>query len=188
MTVFYAVLAFVVLQRIAELLLAAANTRRLRARGATEIDARRYPLFVLLHAAWLGSLLLTVAPETAPSWPLLCVFLLLQIGRVWVIASLGPRWTTRIIVVPEAPLVRSGPYRFCRHPNYLIVAAEIAVLPLVFGAVVNAIVFSAFNLLLIARRIRIEDRALASGAIDPCHAAITFPKTSHAANELGVKQ
>jgi len=187
MTVFYAVLAFVVLQRIAELLLAAANTRRLRARGATEIDARYYPLFVLLHAAWLGSLLLTVAPETAPSWR--CSVCSCSCKSAGVGDRLArPRWTTRIIVVPEAPLVRSGPYRFCRHPNYLIVAAEIAVLPLVFGAVVNAIVFSAFNLLLIARRIRIEDRALASGAIDPCHAAITFPKTSHAANELGVKQ
>jgi methyltransferase len=188
MTVFYAVLALVLLQRLAELLLAAANTRRLRARGAIEVDARFYPLFVLLHAAWLGSLALTVPGEATPSWPLLGVFLLLQIGRVWVIASLGPRWTTRIIVLPEAPLVRSGPYRFCRHPNYLIVAAEIAVLPLAFGAIANAAVFSVVNLLLIARRIRIEDRALASGAIDPCHAAITFPKTSHAANELGVKQ
>jgi methyltransferase len=167
MTVFHAVLTFLLVQRLAESLLAAANTRRLRLLGAVEVDARFYPLFVLLHAAWLASLALTVPPETPPSWPLLGLFLVLQIGRAWVIATLGHRWTTRIIVLPEAPLVRNGPYRFCRHPNYLIVAAEIAVLPLAFDAIGNAIIFSIINLFLIARRIRIEERALSDGAAAP---------------------
>ena len=85
----------------------------------------------------------------------------MQLGRIWVIASLGRHWTTRLIVLPGAPLVRRGPYRFVRHPNYLIVVAEIAVLPLAFGAVAITIVFSLANLLLVARRIAIEERALA---------------------------
>jgi methyltransferase len=89
------------------------------------------------------------------------VFVLLQLGRVWVIASLGPYWTTRIITLPDAPLVLTGPYRYIRHPNYLVVTAEIAVLPLAFGAVAIAAVFSALNLMVIARRVWIEDRVLA---------------------------
>ena len=89
------------------------------------------------------------------------VFALLQLGRIWVIASLGRYWTTRIITLPDAPLVRTGPFRYFRHPNYLLVVAEIAVLPLAFGAVAIAAIFSALNLMLIARRIRIEERVLA---------------------------
>jgi methyltransferase len=160
-SLFHAVLGLVVLQRLAELVLAARNTSRLRAAGAFELDARGYPAFVLLHGGWLASLALLVPATAPPSWPLLAVCAVLQLGRVWILASLGRRWTTRIIVLPGAPLVRSGPYRLVRHPNYLIVAAEIAVLPLAFGAVAIAIVFSLANLLLVARRIAIEERALA---------------------------
>jgi methyltransferase len=160
-SLFHAVLGLVVLQRLAELVLAARNTSRLRAAGAFELDARGYPAFVLLHGGWLVSLALLVPATAPPSWPLLAVYAVLQLGRVWILASLGRRWTTRIIVLPGAPLVRSGPYRLVRHPNYLIVAAEIAVLPLAFGAVAIAIVFSLANLLLVARRIAIEERALA---------------------------
>ncbi|HEX6441552.1 MAG TPA: isoprenylcysteine carboxylmethyltransferase family protein [Stellaceae bacterium] len=166
MSVLHAALAFVLLQRIAELLFAAANTRRLRALGAVEVDARGYPWIVALHAAWLASLFFLVPPSTAASWPLLALYAALQFGRVWVIASLGRRWTTRVIVLPGAPLVHSGPYRWIRHPNYLIVAAEIALLPLAFGARAIALIFSAANLALILRRIRIENAALALQA-DP---------------------
>ncbi len=161
MSVLDAVLGFVVVQRAAELGLAARNTRRLRALGAVEIDAGFYPWFVVLHAAWLVSLFLLVPAATTPSWPLLGVYAVLQPGRLWVIASLGRRWTTRIILLPGAPLVQTGPYRYLRHPNYAIVAAEIAVLPLAFGAVAIALLFSAVNLVLIARRIALENRALA---------------------------
>ena len=161
MSLFHAVLGLVVLQRLAELVLAARNTSRLRAAGAVELDARGYPAFVVLHGGWLLSLALFVPATAAVSWPLLAVYAALQLGRVWVIASLGRHWTTRIIVLPGAPLVRRGPYRVVRHPNYLIVAAEIAVLPLAFGAVAIAIVFSVANLLLVIRRIAIEERALA---------------------------
>ncbi len=161
MNVLYAVLGFVVLQRVVELGVAARNTARLREQGAVEIDARGYPWFVVLHGAWLASLFLLVPADVAPSWPLLAVFAALQLGRLWVIATLGRRWTTRIMVLPGAVLVEGGPYRYLRHPNYAVVAGEIAVLPLAFGAIALALIFSAINLALIARRIAIEDRALA---------------------------
>jgi methyltransferase len=161
MSLFHIVLGLVVLQRLGELAVAARNTRDLRAAGAIELDAGGYPLFVLLHAAWLVSLAVLVPASTAPSWPLLAVFAALQLGRLWVIASLGRYWTTRIIVPPDRPPVSHGPYRFFRHPNYLIVVAEIAILPLAFGAIGIATVFSAANLALLARRVMIEERALA---------------------------
>jgi methyltransferase len=160
-SILYAVLGFVVLQRAAELGYAATNTRRLRARGAAEFDARGYPWFVVLHGAWLASLFVLVPATTAPSWPLLALYAVLQLGRLWVIATLGRRWTTRIIVLPGAPPLKTGPYRYLRHPNYAVVAAEIAVLPLAFGATAIALVFSAANAVATARRIRIENRAFA---------------------------
>src|SRR5207237_520484 len=126
-----------------------------------EVDAGGYPLYVLLHAGWLMSIAVFVPATTPPYWPLIGVFALLQLGRIWVIASLGRYWTTRIINLPDAPLVRTGPFRYLRHPNYLLVVAEIAVLPLAFGAIAIAVIFSTLNLLLIARRIRIEGRVLA---------------------------
>jgi len=161
-SVLYAVLGFVVLQRTVELGIAARNTARLRAQGAVEVDARGYPWFVMLHGTWLASLFLLVPADVAPSWPLLAVFAALQLGRLWVIAALGRRWTTRVIVLPGATLVEGGPYRYLRHPNYAVVAGEIAVLPLAFGALALALIFSAINLALTARRIAIENRALAA--------------------------
>jgi methyltransferase len=160
-TALYWTLALVALQRLVELVHAWTNTARLRRRGAAEADAAAYPFYVLLHASWLASLAVFVPAATPPEWPLIVVFALLQLGRIWVIVSLGAYWTTRIINLPDAPLVRTGPYRYCRHPNYLLVVAEIAVLPLAFGAVVIAATFSVLNLMLIARRVRIEERVLA---------------------------
>jgi methyltransferase len=135
--------------------------KRLLADGAREHGAAHYPLLVALHAAWLAALWWS-APGRPVDLPLLAIFALLQLGRVWVIATLGRRWTTRIIVLPGAPLIRAGPYRLVNHPNYLIVAAEIAVLPLVFGLVELALVFSILNLLVLAVRIRSENAALRS--------------------------
>jgi methyltransferase len=151
----------VALQRLAELAHAWNNTARLRRWGAVEADAGGYPLYVLLHAGWLASLAVFVPAVTLPDWPLIGFFALLQLGRIWVILSLGVYWTTRIVTLPGAPLVRTGPFRYLRHPNYLLVIAEIAVLPLAFGAIAIAAAFSALNLMLVARRIRIEDRLLA---------------------------
>jgi methyltransferase len=153
------ILAFVTLQRLAELWLANRNTRRLLADGAREAEPAHYPLIVAVHVAWLLTLWL-LAPGRPIVWPLLVVFALLQLARVWVIATLGPRWTTRIIVLPEAPLVKRGPFRFVSHPNYIVVAAEIAVLPLVFGLWIVALVFTILNAAILTIRIRAEDRAL----------------------------
>lgn len=163
MTIFQAVLALVLLQRCGELILARANTVRLLRLGAVEVDRAGYRWFVALHAAWLIALVLTVAVATPPHWPLLALFFLLQAGRVWVIASLGRRWTTRLIVRPGAALVTSGPYRLFRHPNYLIVLGELAILPLAFNAFAIAVAFSLCNAALLLRRIRLE------------HAALDFP-------------
>ncbi len=162
MTVFHAVLAFVVVQRLAELVWSARNTRRLLARGAQEIGARHYPLFVLLHGSWLIALALMVPPQTPPHWLLLGVFAVLQLLRIWVVATLGPYWTTRIITLPEAPLVQHGPFRWIRHPNYAVVVGEIAVLPLAFGAWQIALAWSLLNALLLWHRIRVEEDALHS--------------------------
>ncbi len=161
MTPLYWTLVLVALQRLAELAWAGRNTAWLRRLGATEADANGYPFFTALHAGWLASLALLVPPATPPAWPLLGLFAVLQAARLWVILSLGRYWTTRVLSLPEAPLVQVGPYRWMRHPNYLLVTAEIAILPLAFGAVVIAVVFSVLNFVLIARRISIEDRALA---------------------------
>jgi methyltransferase len=161
MSVLFVVLALVAAQRGAELVLAMRNTRRLRSLGAYEVDSGGYKWIVLLHAGWLAAMAAAIPPATPPSWPLLGAYALLQLARVWVIASLGRRWTTRVMVLPSAALVKKGPYRLLRHPNYAVVAGEIAVLPLAFGAVAIAISFSLGNLVLILRRIRIEDASLA---------------------------
>jgi methyltransferase len=159
-TIFQAVLALVLLQRGGELILARANTVRLLRLGAVEVDRAGYKWFVVLHAAWLIALALTVPAAATPYWPLLALFFLLQAGRVWVIASLGRRWTTRLIVCPGAALVTSGPYRLFRHPNYLIVLGELAILPLAFNAFAIAVGFSICNAALLLRRIRLERAAL----------------------------
>jgi methyltransferase len=156
-----AILAFVTFQRLAELALARSNTRALLAAGAREYAPGHYPLIVLVHAGWLLALWL-LAPGRPIHWPFLALFVLLQLGRVWVIRTLGPRWTTRIIVLPNAPLVAGGPFRFVSHPNYLVVIGEIAVLPLVFGLWQVALVFSLLNAAVLAVRIRAEERALRS--------------------------
>jgi methyltransferase len=153
------ILGFVTLQRLGELVLARRNTARLLARGGQEAGAGHYPLIVLLHVAWLAGLW-ALALDRAPDLVWLAVFVVLQILRVWVIATLGDRWTTRIIVLPAAPLVASGPYRFVSHPNYCVVAAEILVLPLVFGLVWYGLAFSFLNGLVLWLRIRTEDAAL----------------------------
>jgi methyltransferase len=160
-TVLYWTVGLVALQRLAELAWARRNTARLRRLGAIEADTVGYPLFVSLHAAWLASLALLAPTAIQPCWPILGLFALLQLGRLWVILSLGRWWTTRILTLPSAPLVQTGPFRWLRHPNYLLVVAEFAVLPLAFGAVAIAAIFSALNLMLIMRRVRIEDRVLA---------------------------
>ena len=155
------ILALVTLQRLGELWLSNRNTSRLLSRGAREYGARHYPLIVAVHVLWLVALWWLAPPRPIDlGW--LALFAMLEIGRVWVMLSLGKRWTTRIIVLPEAPLVRRGPYRFLNHPNYVVVVGEIAVLPLVFGLYWISLLFSALNAAALAIRIRAENRALRS--------------------------
>ena len=161
MSALYVILALVACQRLAELVLARRNTRRLLARGGVEVGAGHYPLMVALHAGWLLAMALLIAPKTPLSVPLLTLYGLLQLARLWVQATLGRYWTTRIVIVADVPLIQGGPYRFLRHPNYAVVVAEVAVLPLVFGAWEIAALFSALNLALLRHRIHIEEAALA---------------------------
>ncbi len=162
MTAHDVIVGLVALQRLGELVYARRNSRRLLARGGVEVGAGHYPFLVLLHGAWLIALAVAVPRDAPVNVALLAVFLALQGGRLWVMKTLGRYWTTRIITVPGAPVVTSGPYRFLRHPNYWVVAGEIAVLPLVFGAWEIAALFSLANLALLRHRIRIEDQALAA--------------------------
>jgi len=155
----YAIMAFVTLQRLAELVIAARNTRALKAQGAIELGASHYPVMIALHGSWLIVLWATVGGRPA-NLPLLGVFALLQALRIWVLVTLGSRWTTRIIVLRGAPLVTSGPFRLLRHPNYCVVIGEIAVLPLVFGLIWVAILYSALNAAMLWVRIGTEGRAL----------------------------
>jgi methyltransferase len=133
----------------------------LRRRGAVEHGRGHYPLFVALHGLWLIAILVAVPADASIDWLPLALFVLLQLARLWIVATLGPYWTTRIITLPGAPLIRNGPYRFLRHPNYLVVIGEIALLPLAFGAWRIALVFSLLNLALLAWRRRVENAALA---------------------------
>jgi methyltransferase len=153
------ILAAVTLQRAGELVLSSANTRKLRARGAVEVASGHYPLVVAVHAAWLISLWVFGRHHPVNGVALL-VYLVLQGFRVWVMWTLGARWTTRIIALPGQPLVSAGPYRFLSHPNYVVVAGEIVVLPLALGLPLLAVIFTALNAVVLAIRISAENRAL----------------------------
>jgi methyltransferase len=157
-----ALLLFVTLQRLAELVHARRNTRRLLAEGAVEIGADHYPLLVLLHASWLGALwILVISGHAMLWWPAVGAYALAEIARLWVMASLGRYWTTRILIPRDAPLVRRGPYRFLKHPNYWVVTFEIALLPLALGSWLLAALFSLLNAAVLVWRIRVEEGSLA---------------------------
>jgi methyltransferase len=154
-----AILTLVTAQRLGELVVARRNTKRLLAQGGVEHGAGHYPLIVALHAGWLAGLW-ALAWDRPANLAWLGAYLALQVLRAWVLLSIGARWTTRIIVVPGETLVRMGPYRFIRHPNYAVVAGEIAVLPMIFGLWGYALVFSLLNAAVLWVRIRAEGAAL----------------------------
>ena len=160
-------LTFLVAQRLGELALSRRNTRRLLSRGATEYGAGHYPYMVGLHGAWLLTLIwFGIGQDLSLPW--LAVFVALQLVRVWIIWSLGERWTTRIIVLPE-PLITKGPFAWARHPNYLLVIAEILTVPMIFGLPVVAAVFSALNAAMLVVRISTEEEALTKGREGSLH-------------------
>jgi methyltransferase len=157
------ILVLVTVQRLGELVLSRHNTSKLLARGAIEVGAGHYPLIVSVHAAWLIALWIWGRGESV-NLVALALFIALQGLRVWIIATLGARWTTRIIVLPGEPLVASGPYRYLSHPNYAVVAAEIATLPLALHLPVLALIFTGLNAAVLAIRLRAETRALSGSA------------------------
>ena len=170
MPALYLVVGFLILQRLAELVLERRNRWALAAQGAVEVPQPYYRALVVLHVGWLAALLLTIDAQTPVSLPLLGVFALLECGRAWVIATLGPRWTTRLIVLPGAERIRSGPYRYVDHPNYVIVCGEMAVVPLMFDAWILAVCALALYLPLLRRRLQDENAALAEAYGGGAHA------------------
>ena len=155
------ILALVTLQRLGEIVLARHNTRALVARGGIEVGAQHYPLIVAVHAAWLTALWI-FGRDQEVDLPALALFVALQGVRVWILATLGARWTTRIIVLPGEKLVATGPYRYLSHPNYAVVIGEIAILPLALHLPVIAVLFTILNAIVLTIRIRAETRALAA--------------------------
>jgi len=152
-------LGFIIVQRLSELAIAKRNTARLLARGAHEVGAAHYPVMVAMHSAWIACLLILGYDErVAFGW--LALFAMLQVFRVWILGSLGTRWTTRIIILEE-PLVVRGPFKYVSHPNYMLVVAEIIVAPMVLGLLWVAVVFTVLNAAMLWVRIRVEHTALA---------------------------
>lgn len=158
----HVVIALVALQRLSEVVYDRRNTRALLARGGREAGAGHYPVMVLLHTAWLVAMAVLVQPNPPLRLGWLALFALCQVLRVWCVVSLGPYWTTRIIVLDGARPVTRGPYRYLRHPNYLIVAFEVPALPLALSLPWVALVFGVLNLLLLAHRVRVENAARAT--------------------------
>ena len=162
--IFYIILSIVIVQRLLELVIAKRNEKNMRAKGAYEVGASHYPLMILLHVSFFISLLVEVTTFNLTPSPLFLVFLILflcvQGLRVWCLTSLGSFWNTKIIVLPGAHVVTKGPYKYLRHPNYLVVSMEIALLPLMFEAYFTAICFTILNAMMLSVRIPTEERAL----------------------------
>jgi methyltransferase len=152
----------VLLQRGLEELYSARNTRHLLAEGGREVGRVYYPVVAATHLAWIASLFFLISPQAPIVWPLIAYYLALQIVRYWVIASLGRFWTHRIITLADAPIARSGPYRYLRHPNYAVTIVETFVFPLAFGAIALAVIMTALWWIVINTKMKLEDEALAS--------------------------
>jgi methyltransferase len=165
MIFFYAFTSFIVLQRLVELTIAKRNEKWIKSRGAIEFGQAHYPIIVLMHGGFLIAFILEVTifnRQLSPFWQIfLFIFIIAQAVRIWVLASLGRFWNTKIIVLPEAGPVKKGPYRFLKHPNYIVVSIEILIIPLLFNAYSTAILFTLLNIAILAIRIPAEERALA---------------------------
>ncbi len=160
-----ALIALITVERGLELLVAQRHARWAAANGGVEYGRRHYPAMVVLHVGLLAGILVEVAAAhrqfvPAVGWPALAVTCLVQVARWWCVRSLGPRWNTRVIVVPGMPLETRGPYRWLRHPNYVIVVTEGLALPLVYNAWLTALLFTTANAVLLAVRLQVENRAL----------------------------
>lgn len=179
MTGYTVLILLVAAERVAELVVARRNASWSRAHGGVAYGDGHYPVMVALHTGLLAGCLAETQLAPRPfqpllGWPMLALTLGAQALRWWCISTLGPRWNTRVIVVPGLPLVSAGPYRLLRHPNYLAVVVEGLALPLVHGAWLTATGFTLLNLPLLAVRLRCENAALArsvlpeASATSPC--------------------
>lgn len=161
---FYLFIMIVIAQRIVEIRIAKRNTEWVKKNGGYEVGADHYKYIVIVHALFFISIIIEVTRTnpTLVSWSLIpfMIFILAQIGRFWALSSLGRFWNTRIMIIPGAKVVAKGPYRFMRHPNYVIVATEIMMLPLIFQAYWTAVIFSLLNALVLSVRIKVEEKAL----------------------------
>jgi methyltransferase len=147
-------------QRGLEELYSARNTRRLLSEGGYEVGRSFYPVVAVTHLGWLASVFLLIPPGAAVSYPMIAVYLALQGARYWIISSLGRFWTHRSITVDGAPIVNKGPYKFLRHPNYVLTIAEVFVLPSAFGAWALAAIMATIWTSVVSHRMRIENEAL----------------------------
>ncbi|BBX62974.1 hypothetical protein MSAS_21480 [Mycobacterium saskatchewanense] len=162
---YYLLIFAVALERVAELVVAKRNARWSFARGGKEFGQSHYPVMVVLHTALLLGCVIEPLALHRPfipwlGWPMLAIAALSQLLRWWCITTLGPRWNTRVIVVPDAPLVQGGPYRWIHHPNYVAVVAEGFALPLIHTAWLTAVIFTLANAMLLRARINVENSAL----------------------------
>jgi methyltransferase len=166
-TAYVLLVAAVGVERLAELVVATRNARWAFAHGGVESGRGHYPVMAAMHTAFLVACIAEVAIADRPflpwlGWPMLALVVASQALRWWCVATLGHQWNTRVIVVPGLPLVSGGPYRWLRHPNYVAVVVEVAALPLVHTAWVTALVFTLANAVVLAVRIQVEERALAT--------------------------
>ena len=166
MNLFWIIIVMLAIQRFLELLLARRNENFVRAKGAIEYDVKGYKVIVLMHIAFFISLIseyIFFGKSLSHYWILLLIiFLLAQILRYWAISTLGYYWNTKILVTPNTHPINQGPYKYIRHPNYLTVIVEITVVPLIFSCYFTAVFFSVLNLIVLRRRIRIEEQALST--------------------------
>lgn len=162
--IFTIFIAVIILQRITELVIAKKNEREMKSQGALEFGQSHYPFIVAVHSLFFVVYIIEVSlfsNELSPFWTILfSLFLLTQAGRIWALKSLGPYWNTKIIVLPNATVVKKGPYQFIKHPNYAIVTAEFIIIPLMFQAYFTAVIFTILNIIILMIRIPAEENAL----------------------------
>lgn len=155
---------FLIIQRLTELVIANNNEKWLKKQGAIEVGTKHYPYIVMLHSSFFISLLIEVAyykKGLASYWVVLFIcFMLVQALRIWTIMTLGKYWNTKIIILPHSLPISVGPYKFIRHPNYLVVILELLLVPLIFNAYITAIIFTILNLIILTVRISVEERSL----------------------------
>ncbi|GAB3805158.1 isoprenylcysteine carboxyl methyltransferase family protein [Virgibacillus kimchii] len=154
----------IIIQRLIELKIAGRNEKWMKEKGAIEIGKEHYKWFILIHSLFFFSILIEIILRNVSAvqlnYVLFILFLLTQVVRIWCISSLGKFWNTKIIVLPGYPLVKKGPYKYVKHPNYIIVGVELFIIPLLFGAYVTAVIFPILHILLLRIRIPCEEKAL----------------------------